>query len=61
PQGLKHLRLTVETLSGGPVHAARTLTVKVDGIQMFTVQTLPDDQGTVEVPAARQDLSVLDD
>ncbi|MEU9536381.1 DUF5719 family protein [Streptomyces sp. NPDC048213] len=62
PQGLKGTyALTVETLSGGPVHAARTLTVKVDGIQMFTVQTLPDDQGTVEVPAARQDLSVLDD
>lgn len=62
PAGLKGTyALTVETLSGGPVHAARTLTVPVDGIPMFTVQTLPDAEGTVEVPAAEQDLSVLDD
>ncbi|NEC67426.1 DUF5719 family protein [Streptomyces sp. SID9727] len=62
PTGLKGTyALTVETQSGGPVHAARTLTEKVNGIQMFTVQTLPDDRGTVEVPTARQDLSVLDD
>ncbi|MFJ4504326.1 DUF5719 family protein [Streptomyces sp. NPDC088864] len=62
PAGLKGTyALTVETRSGGPVHAARTLTEKVNGIEMFTVQTLTDDRGTVEVPAARQDLSVLDD
>ncbi|WP_326765917.1 DUF5719 family protein [Streptomyces sp. NBC_01591] len=62
PSGLKGgYALTVETESGGPVHAARTLTLTQDGIQMFTVQTLPDDRGTVEVPAAEQDLSVLDD
>lgn len=62
PAGLKGTyALTVETQSGGPVHAARTLTVEQDGIPMFTVQTLPDDKGTVEVPAAEQDLSVLDD
>ncbi|WP_405713271.1 MULTISPECIES: DUF5719 family protein [unclassified Streptomyces] len=62
PSGLKGgYALTVETESGGPVHAARTLTVTQDGIQMFTVQTLPDDRGTVEVPTAEQDLSVLDD
>ncbi|THA31022.1 hypothetical protein E6R18_18665 [Streptomyces sp. A1277] len=62
PAGLKGTyALTVETQSGGPVHAARTLTVQQDGIPMFTVQTLPDDKGTVEVPAAEQDLSVLDD
>ncbi|MER5280668.1 DUF5719 family protein [Streptomyces sp. NPDC002809] len=62
PAGLKGTyALTVETQSGGPVHAARTLTVPMDGIPMFTVQTLPDDRGTVEVPAAEQDLSVLDD
>lgn len=62
PSGLKgSYALTVETESGGPVHAARTLTLAQDGIQMFTVQTLPDDGGTVEVPAAQQDLSVLDD
>ncbi|MCX4731705.1 DUF5719 family protein [Streptomyces sp. NBC_01363] len=62
PSGLKGgYALTVETESGGPVHAARTLTLTQDGVQMFTVQTLPDDLGTVEVPAAEQDLSVLDD
>lgn len=62
PAGLKGTyALTVETQSGGPVHAARTLTVPMDGIPMFTVQTLPDDRGTVEVPATEQDLSVLDD
>ncbi|MFD0026080.1 DUF5719 family protein [Streptomyces sp. NPDC058382] len=62
PSGLKGTyALTVETQSGGPVHAARTLALPQDGIQMFTVQTLPDDGGTVEVPAAEEDLSVLDD
>ncbi|MFH8476277.1 DUF5719 family protein [Streptomyces sp. NPDC018000] len=60
PSGLKgSYALTVETESGGPVHAARTLALPQDGIQMFTVQTLPDDGGTVEVPAAEQDLSLL--
>ncbi|MFB8030729.1 DUF5719 family protein [Streptomyces sp. NPDC056465] len=62
PAGLKGgYALTVETESGGPVHAARTLTIPEGGVDMFTVQTLPDDGGTVEVPAAEQDLSVLDD
>ncbi|MFF9566581.1 DUF5719 family protein [Streptomyces sp. NPDC014685] len=62
PSGLKGgYALTVETESGGPVHAARTLTITQGGIKMFTVQTLPDDGGTVEVPEAVQDLSVLRD
>ncbi|MFI2783252.1 DUF5719 family protein [Streptomyces sp. ALB3] len=62
PPGLKGgYALTVETESGGPVHAARTLTIAEGGVGMFTVQTLPDDGGTVEVPAVEQDLSVLDD
>ncbi|MEE1808296.1 DUF5719 family protein [Streptomyces sp. BE133] len=62
PSGLKGgYALTVQTQSGGPVHAARMLALPQDGIQMFTVQTLPDDDGTVEVPAVEQDLSVLDD
>ncbi|MDX3328901.1 DUF5719 family protein [Streptomyces sp. ME02-6979-3A] len=62
PAGLKGgYALTVETESGGPVHAARTLTIPEGGIDMFTVQTLQDDGGTVEVPEAEQDLSVLDD
>ncbi|MEU9375531.1 DUF5719 family protein [Streptomyces sp. NPDC048255] len=51
--------LTVETLSGGPVHAARTLSLPHEGIAMFTVQTLSDDHSTVSVPRAVQDLSVL--
>ncbi|MEC4575658.1 DUF5719 family protein [Streptomyces virginiae] len=51
--------LTVETLSGGPVHAARTLSLPNDGITMFTVQGFSDDHSTVSVPKAAQDLSVL--
>ncbi|MFC9247221.1 DUF5719 family protein [Streptomyces sp. NPDC057136] len=62
PSGLKGTyALTVETVSGGPVHAARTLALPEGGIEMFTVQTLADDGGTVEVPTAQQDLSLLDD
>ncbi|MFF8291197.1 DUF5719 family protein [Streptomyces sp. NPDC016309] len=62
PAGLKgSYALTVESVSGGPVHAARTLAEPDDGVPMFTVQTLADDRGTVEVPAARQDLTVLVD
>ncbi|MGI5398553.1 DUF5719 family protein [Streptomyces sp. CA-135486] len=62
PAGLKgSYALTVETQSGGPVHASRMLALPQDGIPMFTVQTLPDDRGSVAVPEAEQDLSVLDD
>ncbi|MFE9695241.1 DUF5719 family protein [Streptomyces sp. NPDC006270] len=62
PDGLKGTyALTVETTSGGPVHASRSLARTEGGVQMFTVQTLPDDRGTVKVPSARQDLAVLDD
>jgi uncharacterized protein DUF5719 len=59
PSGLKgSYAVTVEQLSG-TVHAARTLAVPEDGVPMFTIQTLPDDRGTVAVPKAEQDLSVL--
>ncbi|WP_053748141.1 DUF5719 family protein [Streptomyces sp. MMG1533] len=51
--------LTVEPISGGPVYAARTLAATEGGVQGFTIQTLPDDRGTVAVPEADQDLSVL--
>ncbi|GHG38584.1 DUF5719 family protein [Streptomyces hydrogenans] len=63
PKGVKGTyAVTVEPVAGGgPVYAARTLTVTEDGIPMFTVQTLVDDRGTVQVPTARQDLTVLDD
>jgi hypothetical protein len=61
PHGLKgSYALTVEPEGGHPVYAARMLEVPQDGIPMFTVQTLPDDRGTVAVPRATQDLSILD-
>ncbi|GHC62855.1 DUF5719 family protein [Streptomyces flavofungini] len=60
PSGLKgSYALTLETQSGGPVHAARMLELPENGIPMFTVQTLPDDRGMVAVPEAEQDLDVL--
>ncbi|MGW0081346.1 DUF5719 family protein [Streptomyces sp. NPDC003393] len=60
PSGLKGTyALTVERLSGGPVYGARTLTATENGVPGFTVQTLPDDRGTVSVPHADEDVSVL--
>ncbi|MFE9435694.1 DUF5719 family protein [Streptomyces sp. NPDC006640] len=60
PSGLKGTyALTVEPVSGGPVYASRMLAAPQDGVPAFTVQTLPDDRGTVSVPEADQDLSVL--
>lgn len=61
PSGLKGTyALTVERVSGAPVYAARTLAATEEGVPGFTIQTLPDDRGTVAVPEADQDLSVLD-
>ncbi|WP_330458185.1 DUF5719 family protein [Streptomyces sp. NBC_00820] len=51
--------LTVETVSGGPVYAARTLSATESGVPGFTIQTLPNDRGLVAVPEADEDLSVL--
>ncbi|WP_338931461.1 DUF5719 family protein [Streptomyces netropsis] len=51
--------VTVEKVSGGPVHASRTLALPKDGLPMFTIQPLPDDRSTVAVPEAEQDLSML--
>ncbi|MGW0827012.1 DUF5719 family protein [Streptomyces sp. NPDC002845] len=60
PEGLKGTyALTVEPTSGGPVYASRMLAITVGGVPAFTVQTLPDDRGTVAVPEAEQDLAVL--
>ncbi len=60
PSGLKGTyALTVEPVSGGPVYASRMLETTSDGTPGFTIQTLPDDRGTVAVPEAEQDLSVL--
>lgn len=51
--------LTVETVSGGPVYAARTLAATEAGVPGFTIQTLPSDRGLVAVPEADEDLAVL--
>ncbi|MEV6109520.1 DUF5719 family protein [Streptomyces sp. NPDC051940] len=59
--GTGRYALTVEKLSGGDLYAARMLEQKKDGVPMFTVQTLPDDHGTVAVPKTRQDISLLGD
>ncbi|MFF9310969.1 DUF5719 family protein [Streptomyces sp. NPDC014748] len=60
PAGLKGAyALTVERVSGGPVYGARTLTATEGGVPGVTVQTLPDDRGTVSVPHADEDVSVL--
>ncbi|MFD8306251.1 DUF5719 family protein [Streptomyces sp. NPDC059690] len=60
PNGAKGTyALTVQTLSGGPVYASRTLSATEGGIPGFTIQTLPDDRGLVSVPQADEDLSVL--
>ncbi|MEU8828534.1 DUF5719 family protein [Streptomyces sp. NPDC048636] len=53
--------VTVERISGGRVHASRMLALAQDGVPRFTIQAMPDDGGTVVVPEARQDLSVLND
>ncbi|MFD0552311.1 DUF5719 family protein [Streptomyces rectiviolaceus] len=60
PSGLKGTyALTVEPVSGADVYASRMLEAPEDGVPMFTVQTMPDDRGTVSVPKAEQDLKVL--
>ncbi|WP_372343888.1 DUF5719 family protein [Streptomyces sp. KL116D] len=60
PAGLKGpYALTVEPVSGGRVYGSRMLEEKQDGVPAFTIQTLPDDRGTVSVPEADEDLSVL--
>ncbi|MFD9396472.1 DUF5719 family protein [Streptomyces sp. NPDC060000] len=60
PAGLKGTyALTVEPLTDTPVYAARTLTATEEGVPGFTIQTLPDDRGTVAVPEADQDVAVL--
>ncbi|OEV05474.1 DUF5719 family protein [Streptomyces oceani] len=53
--------VTVERRSGGSVYASRMLEREEDGVPMFTVQSMPDDRGTVAVPEAGPDLSVLGD
>jgi hypothetical protein len=60
PAGLKGTyALTVEPLDGTPVYAARTLAATEEGVAGFTIQTLPDDRGTVAVPEADENVAVL--
>ncbi len=53
--------VTVEKVSGGPVYASRMLALPEGGVPMFTIQPLPDDRGTVDVPEAEQRLSLLNE
>ncbi|MEU1290374.1 DUF5719 family protein [Kitasatospora sp. NPDC005856] len=60
PAGLNGVfALTVETVSGGPVMAARMLSLPAKDVPMFTVQALRDDRSTVKVPQAGQDPGVV--
>nr|BFD91552.1 DUF5719 family protein [Kitasatospora sp. Xyl93] len=60
PAGLNGVfALTVETVSGGPVTAARMLSLPAKDVPMFTVQALRDDHSTVKVPQAGQDPGVV--
>ncbi|MEU6078897.1 DUF5719 family protein [Streptomyces sp. NPDC047108] len=62
PSGVKgSYAVTVVRTSGGAVHASRMLELPGRGVPMFTVQTLPDDRGTVAVPHTSEDLSLLND
>ncbi|BBA97694.1 putative secreted protein [Actinacidiphila reveromycinica] len=61
PSGLKgSYAVTVQRLSGGRLYASRMLALPLDGVPMFTIQPMPDDQGLVEVPLAGADLRVLE-
>ncbi|WP_380279149.1 DUF5719 family protein [Kitasatospora purpeofusca] len=60
PGGLNgSFALTVETVSGGPVAAARMLSIPAKDVPMFTVQALRDDRSSVKVPQAAQDPGVV--
>ncbi|MFE6866430.1 DUF5719 family protein [Kitasatospora sp. NPDC057692] len=55
PAGLNGgFALTVETVTGGPVAAARMLSIPAKDVPMFTVQALRDDRSSVKVPKAAQ-------
>ncbi|MFI9784929.1 DUF5719 family protein [Kitasatospora sp. NPDC051984] len=60
PAGLNGpFAITVETLSGGPVMAARQLATNVKDIPTFTTQQLRDDHATVQVPQVAGDPGVV--
>ncbi len=60
PGGSGTFAITVQVLSGGPVYASRELKESFSGLPAFTIQTMPDDGGYVDVPQADQDLSILE-
>ncbi|WP_327067202.1 DUF5719 family protein [Kitasatospora sp. NBC_01250] len=51
--------LTMESVSGGPVVAARVLAVSSNNVPMFTIQALHDDHSYVQIPQANPDPGVL--
>ncbi|MEV7124094.1 DUF5719 family protein [Kitasatospora griseola] len=51
--------ITVETLSGGPVLAARQLSIGARDVPTFTTQQLRDDRATVQVPQVAGDAGVV--
>ena len=51
--------VTVEPVSGGPVYAARMIGRTSGGVPTFTIQQLPDDRSTVQIPRAVQDDAIL--
>ncbi|MFC9331516.1 DUF5719 family protein [Kitasatospora sp. NPDC057015] len=60
PAGLNGpFAITLETVSGGPVVAARMLVLPVKDVPMFTIQSFADDRSTVRVPHAGQDPGLL--
>jgi hypothetical protein len=60
PGGKGAFAVTVEPQpGGGTLYASRTLALPLDGIPMFTIQTMPDDRGMVSVPKAGSRLQIL--
>ncbi|MET9617836.1 DUF5719 family protein [Kitasatospora indigofera] len=60
PAGLSGtFAVTLETVSGGPVVAARMLALPLKDVPMFTIQSFADDRSTVSVPHAAQDPGLL--
>lgn len=51
--------VTVEPVSGGPVYAARMISRTVGSVPAFTIQQMPDDHSTVQIPRAVQNDSIL--
>ncbi|MDH6110800.1 hypothetical protein P3T36_004374 [Kitasatospora sp. MAP12-15] len=57
--GTGNFGVSLQTLTGGPVVAARMLAVNTNSVPMFTIQALNDDHSNVVVPQADQDPGIL--